>query len=77
MAYKWILCFAVSIFLSSCHSAADDQPVNNDSIVKTLNAADSIPRTQQKAIDSVNKAYLDSLKKHMADTSSAEFPAQK
>lgn len=67
------LLFTTCVF-NSCNSTTEvEKPSNNDSIINALNAGDTISKIPQKTIDSVNKVYLDSFKKHAADSNNAEY----
>jgi hypothetical protein len=71
--YKSVFFLSVAFPFFSCNSTTEaEKPINQDSIINALNAADTIPKVPQKVTDSINKAYLDSFKKNV-DTNNAEF----
>ncbi len=72
LLFKLICFFLAIIIFDSCSSNIEAKPVNEDSVINALNAADTVPKIPQKITDSINKAYLDSLKKNV-DTNNAEY----
>lgn len=72
--YKSFFLSMASFVFYNCNSGTEpEKPTNTDSIINALNAADTVTKIQQGTVDSVNKLYLDSFRKHAADSNNAEY----